>query len=67
MLAAYVFVAGVTIALNAAAVFVGLTGAMIAGFTQVGLDRSALPLLASLLAAGAAVLLAGLIGMRALG
>lgn len=67
MLAAYIFVAAVIIALNDSAVFVGLTGAVIAGFTQVGLPRSALPLLASLLAAGAAVLLAWLIGMRVLG
>lgn len=67
MVAVCVFVTAVIITVNAAAVLIGLTGAMIVGFTQVGVPLSALPVLASLFAAGAAVLLAGLIGMRALG
>jgi DoxX-like family len=69
MLAAYVAATAITIVLNAAAVFADLTHAkwMLAGFTQIGVPHSLLPLLATLKAAGAAGLLAGLLGIRPLG
>jgi hypothetical protein len=69
MSAACVTVTAITIVLNAAAVFADLTRAkwMLAGFTQIAVPQSLLPLLATLKAAGAAGLLAGLLGMRPLG
>ena len=69
MFAAYVCVIAITIVLNAVAVFADLTQAkwMLAGFTQIHVPRSLVPLLAALKAAGAVGLLAGLLGIWVLG
>jgi hypothetical protein len=69
MFAAYVLVIAITIVLNAVAVFADLTRAkwMLAGFTQIGVPQALVPLLATLKAAGAIGLLAGLVWLRPLG